>query len=510
MKRIPSMKSVSACHLLGLALLFLSGGLNPAAGNANPDKCGEAKRGKNCQLVIDMAKPSSPGLVTVDAGTLVTLKLENKNPFATCSIKQERTDIAAPNFFGELRKLIAPLTGAFTGVGTQLDFQMTETRTVDEVKQAWKQVQVTHNTLSTALHAVRAKYIAVTLSLEQFYSREYVAAAKTPLKPRKYDSNLFHTHREQFLGDVEDALRLGLLPTDSLKKALEDFKGKLDFLRNDSMDQIATAKEDMKDPQKVTAAQAMEARARAILTELTNQGYGAKLEQGLAWLEGLDGLRKVLQTARTSMYQAEESLIKLEHAEFVETFILVQDRNARVKVAVSCKNEATGKALHEGLGFTLKFQDLPRLTFSIGTLVSLVEKRRFDTSSSLVSRPDGENVEANTVITQEVSRPQMLPLFFLNLRLADWKWKQRDMTFNFSNGFGVNPNSGENEAEFGTGLSLGIGGVHLFGGAHFARPAQLGGGFVAGDRVADKFAIPVVKSWETGVGFGISYRLPLP
>jgi hypothetical protein len=83
-------------------------------------------------------------------------------------------------------------------------------------------------------------------------------------------------------------------------------------------------------------------------------------------------------------------------------------------------------------------------------------------------------------------------------------------TFNFAPGVGINANGGTTEAEFALGPSLGVGNLYFFGGAHFARDPHIAGGFSVGDRVPKDFNIPVVRSWKTTFGFGVSYRLPLP
>ena len=438
--------------------------------------------------------------MTVDAGTRVEVNVLSKSPFAACSIEQKRTDIAAPSFSEELLKLIGPLAGAFTGVGPELvagEFQAEPADlTIKDVRNARDAIESAINDVSFRLDAVQSVYQMVAVDLDGFYRETYTSA----------DERRFHADRAIQLASVDAAIDLGLPSTDSLKEALESYKG----IIKEAREQLASPFDPnaFSDPN-----QAAEGKRRDDLDQgLSNKrdNLATIFESARSKLGGFDGLRKHLGTARAALLTTQDYLTNLSNAKFDQSFELIQDRNAKVSVTVRCKHKATGEDLHKGLGFTVKFQDLPRVTMSIGALISFVDKREFGANSTLVTRPEDMNATTQAIITETTSKPQIAPFSFLNLRLARWKLKERDVTVNFSNGFGVNTNSGENEAEFATGIAVGIGGVHLFGGAHFARPGELSGGFQAGDRVADKFAVPIQKPWETGVGFGISYRLPLP
>lgn len=186
------------------------------------------------------------------------------------------------------------------------------------------------------------------------------------------------------------------------------------------------------------------------------------------------------------------------------------DRNATATYTAACKNLESGTPSGLPVTFTILYQDLPRVSFSVGALVSLVPKREVAAVSHDPGMVDKELVRVATMAEGE-SVPQAVPFSFLHVRLHEWTWRRRDYALNVSGSLGVNPNSGSNQAEFAVGPSVSIGRLNVFVGWHFARPQRLVQSFedaLPEDRVIHRdIPLPVERFWDGNVGFGISFRV---
>jgi hypothetical protein len=192
------------------------------------------------------------------------------------------------------------------------------------------------------------------------------------------------------------------------------------------------------------------------------------------------------------------------------TVPLPADGNARLTYTASCKNLESNVASGLPVSFTILYQDLPRVTFSVGALLSTVAKRDIVPVPQISERTNPKLVRVPT-IDEGTSIPQAVPFSFLHARVYQWSCRRRDCAVNVTGGLGVNPNSGSNQAEFAVGTSWSIGRLNIFGGLHAARPRRLEGSFenaLPPDRIiSSEIAIPIERYWDFGVGFGFSFRI---
>jgi hypothetical protein len=194
----------------------------------------------------------------------------------------------------------------------------------------------------------------------------------------------------------------------------------------------------------------------------------------------------------------------------IQDLLLAQDRNVKVTQSVSCVSllDKT-KVTLDPVPISVTYQNVPRLTFSVGPVLSTLNKRQIGTSLVKTGTDDkGAATLKTTIAVTDQAAAQVVPFSFLNFKLYDRPWASRTFTFNLSGGVGVNPNSGTKEPEFFSGVAFGLDRMLVHLGMHTGRLQQLGGGFQIGDTVPDKTSgLPINRSYENRFAVALSFRI---
>ena len=186
--------------------------------------------------------------------------------------------------------------------------------------------------------------------------------------------------------------------------------------------------------------------------------------------------------------------------------------------SVSCSNSFSKKATSPQIPVTVMYQKDPRLSVSVGPLLSTIEKQKLGTTAiSTGVDSSGKPTFKSVFAVVDHAPVQVVPFAFLNYRLLDFSDKQnpakkKPVSVNASVGVGVNPNSGTNEPDFFIGPSIGFKKLMIQLGDHIGRFQDgFTGGFNIGDTVPASFpsTLPIHKVYRNGFGIALSYRLPL-
>jgi len=186
--------------------------------------------------------------------------------------------------------------------------------------------------------------------------------------------------------------------------------------------------------------------------------------------------------------------------------------------SVSCSNSFSKKTTSPQIPVTVMYQKDPRLSVSVGPLLSTIEKQKLGTTPiSTGVDSSGKPTFKSVFAVVDHAPVQVVPFAFLNYRLLDFSGKtnpakKKSVSLNLSLGVGVNPNSGTNEPEFFVGPSIGFKKLMVQFGDHIGRFQDgFSGGFNIGDTVPANFpsTLPIHKVYRNGFGIALSYRLPL-
>lgn len=236
----------------------------------------------------------------------------------------------------------------------------------------------------------------------------------------------------------------------------------------------------------------------------------------------LDQLKDNYEAMNTSY-----SLLKTVHATLKDTRdAITQGKNPFIKdlpllpytqqlasTSVTCSSIITKKPTTQPIPIALSYQSKPRLSVSVGPLLSTTAKQKLGTTP--ISTGSGSFKSVFAVVDH--AGVQIIPFAFLNYRIAEFGGNgsslSRPFSFNFSAGIGVNPNSGTNEVEYFIGPSIGFKKKFFVQfGDHIGRfQKEFSGGFNIGDTVPASFpaSLPIRKVYKHGFGAAISYKLPL-
>jgi hypothetical protein len=459
----------------------------PSPSIPNFPECKYAARGEECVIRVDRSRLAAVGTQEVASGTVVHILVYHKSPFEKVRFDFERKEVAPPpNPISGLISLISGAAGGITGATSTLGTLSLRTlpstcNPSADQKRLEAMIDILSKRLNDRVQQIlilRSAYNTVREDLEKFFDTDF--CENDPLRI----SSEFETRRRFMVNEIcQSVTGLPPLSTEGEDQLLKDIG---------------------------------ELFKKIVLDPNSSQGC---IDSEITSINQASGVVQLLREASANLAEARKqfndirnTLIDLEGAQCFKDIRLVADRQADIVGNLVFTNLITGKEDEKKLFAKVSYRDLPRAVLSAGVLFSSLEKRKFAVSPVFdgPGPTPSDPVITHSEITGEASRPQVIPFTFINIRLADWKMGKRLLTFNIAPGVGINPNNGTTETEFAFGPSLGIGNVYFLGGFHFGRQPQLSNGFSIGDRVPGDFTAPVVRTWKTGFGFGVSYRLPLP
>lgn len=472
-----------------VALLLTAAAQSPDA--ATPVACGAAATSaRACTIQMDRDAPLAGRRATVRNGTVVTFLLVHKSPFETCSLESKREEIVEASAIPEVLKLlsgVAPSLELFTTTeanASRMFFAMGAPRGAAPIPSIPQQITaLLQNAMAAASEqsataaALQQDYVRTVTDVSAFYATPFRQSTGPEGHP-VHDVAEFHERQTKLLADVR-AVKNRSVPTAAGADA--SYSAALALFRR-----YETGTNP--DPQQLSSLTQAIDLARSAIDALT------------------DALTK-LKAARADLGGIESDLDDVSDSSWTFARTLTADRNARLTGAVSCADVRTRKTTLEPVAWTVTFQDTPRVTLSAGVMVSLLPKEEADIVNVATDR-SGADVDAVHEVQQTSSRPQLVPMSYLHIRLGSgFATRNRLVTFSLAEGIGLNLNN--KEPEFFSGVSVAFGSFYVSGGFHIGHREQPGGGFSVGDRPTSSVTLPVERPWTARPAIVFSYRIPL-
>lgn len=456
-----------------------------------PVACGGAATSAGaCTIRMDRDAPLSGRRVTVHNGTVVTFLLVHKSPFETCSLESKREEIVQPSAIPEVLKLlagVAPSLELFTAAEkdvTEVFSTLQAPRRAAPVATVPQQITtLLQNAMSTAQEQSRAaaalqqEYLRTVTDVSGFFGTPFRQSAG-PADHPPHDPAEFHRQQTKLLADVRAAKDRSLPATAGAEAS---YAAALALFRR---------YETGPDP---------DTQQLSSLTQAIDLARGA--------IDALTEAVTTLKSARAALAGIEGHLDDLADSSWTFARMLTADQDARLTGAVSCVDARTKKTTLEPVAWTVTFQNTPRLTLSAGVMVSLIPKEHADIVQVATGR-SGAVVDGAAEVRQTSSRPQLVPMSYLHVRLGSGiATHDRLVTFGLAEGLGVNLSN--KEPEFFSGVSVAFGGFYVSGGFHIGHRERPGGGFTPGDRPSSNVTLPVDRPWTARPALVFSYRIPL-
>lgn len=455
---------------------------------AAPVACGAAAtNARACTIRMDRDAPLAGRRATVRNGSAVTFLLVHKSPFETCSLEAKREEIVQPSAIPELLKLLA-------GIAPSLEI----VRSIETSKAlvppppprgaappSTIPQQITallENAMSTASqqsHAaadVQQQYLSTVTNVSGFFATPFRQSAGPGDRPAHDDAE-FTRARTRLLEGVRTAKNTSL-PTAAGADA--SYAAALALFR------------------RYETGTSVDSQQLASLTQA--------IDLARSTIEALVEALTKLKDARAALTRIDSDLDELADPSWTFARTLTADQNARFAGTVSCTDARTKRTTLEPVAWTVTFQNAPRVTLSAGVMVSLLPKQHADIVQVATTR-SGADVDSIDEVQQTSSRPQLVPMSYVHIRLASLATRKRLVTFALAEGLGLNLSN--KEPEFFSGLSVAFGGFYVSGGFHIGHEERPGGGFSVGDHPTSNVTLPVDRPWTARPAIVFSYRIPL-
>ena len=152
-------------------------------------------------------------------------------------------------------------------------------------------------------------------------------------------------------------------------------------------------------------------------------------------------------------------------------------------------------------------------TLSTGVVLSALKNKTFANApiynSSGLPVLDGSGKTLTLVTVQKTYPGIISPVFLVNYRLHNFQAAGGRWALSMSGGLGANIVT--KSADFAAGPSLQYGNVVFSAVVHYGRQTELANGVHVGDQLGSSPpTLPTINEYKPAIGFGVTYRLPLP
>jgi hypothetical protein len=146
---------------------------------------------------------------------------------------------------------------------------------------------------------------------------------------------------------------------------------------------------------------------------------------------------------------------------------------------------------------TVQFQSTSRVELSTGLMVPFTPYHSY---------AKGSDASGNAIV-QETTTYVVVPMAFVNYRVAEWPTRKQASAFFFTGGVGVN--SSTKAVEFGAGATYSYRSFAVSMLFDIGRDTQLGGGLTPGGSLGKYSAPPTTTTWGVKPAAAVSIRIPL-
>ena len=146
---------------------------------------------------------------------------------------------------------------------------------------------------------------------------------------------------------------------------------------------------------------------------------------------------------------------------------------------------------------TVQFQSTSRVELSTGLMAPFTPYHSY---------AKGSDASGNAIV-QETTTYVVVPMAFVNYRVAEWPTQRQASAFFFTGGIGVN--SSTKAVEFGAGATYSYRSFAVSMLFDIGRDTQLGGGLIPGGSLGKYSTPPTTTTWGVKPAAAISIRIPL-
>jgi hypothetical protein len=146
---------------------------------------------------------------------------------------------------------------------------------------------------------------------------------------------------------------------------------------------------------------------------------------------------------------------------------------------------------------TVQFQSTSRVELSTGLMVPFTPYHSY---------AKGSDASGNAIV-QETTSYVVVPMAFVNYRLAEWRTQKQASAFFFTGGVGVN--SSTKAVEFSAGATYSYRSFAVSVLFDIGRDTQLGGGLTPGGSLGKYSTPPTATTWGVKPAAAVSIRIPL-
>jgi len=480
--------------------MIMGSGLLTCPGYAQTNSCTSESGRIVC--VVKESDPNALGPLHVPNESKVVLRVTEKSPFDECTLAEAKlTEIKSQDPIVTILQL---LTKAATGGALPSGAAaLSTTQTIRDKKQNGKTLtpaEALHEDLLDLRATLDGEITEITKTIESPGGLRSLAEEidgiflAPPRTKEKYQSQI---------PQLEDKLTAVLSKPDPLLEAEQLRYGIL----RDRLKPII-----MNGPMQNSNDIATISNDEEILNTVAGQLSALKTNY-----DSIVAAKVQFRTLMTFMKQTDSSLRGTTDP-FTKELPMVPNLQQTATTSITCSNAITKKVSTPAIPVTVMYEGLPRLSVSVGPLLSTIEKQKLGTTPvSTGVDSTGKPTFKSLFAVVDHAPVQVVPFAFLNFRVANLERnsnpaKQPRYTLHVSTGVGVNPNSGSNEVEFFFGVGFGVKKLLVQVGDHVGR-FQKGftGGFNIGDTVPANFpsTLPIHKVYKNGFGIALSYKLPL-
>jgi hypothetical protein len=436
---------------------------------------------KGCQVTVDF-KSGVQSDIAVLPGDRITVVVNNRPPFATCSIAASPSALTRDlsTSIGTFLTTLGSLGAIGSNPQTPRAFPPPGTPAHPAPPNA-------------AAESLEQQYLALknqetaTLAYLQQVSREYKAVqddVKTLWAPKENPETYIAGHIEAVKTELKTKIEGPEPSIESLKIALSSL--------NDSMKAFR---------QRYSGDQTVKPWLDDFSPKLDDvNGVGDTY---------LDYLSDLIH-ARAAFKQASQELQGAKSPYTSQTLPLSGFSNKQVAITLSCKDDITSAPSADNIIFTAYYVKLPILDLSAGVIFSLLGRHQIGVVGQTSAQASSMTNTNGTFAVTDSSSFQVIAMALVELHTRGTKCGKYICTVGGVIGLGPNNATGTTVAEFFEGGSFAIQRVSLLVGFHDGRYEHLGGGYNIGDTPPTAGYTPIInRVWNVRPAFGITYRIPL-
>jgi len=500
------MQRISAVFALVMLLSASALSANPNCGDPSNPKdaasvaalpaCSYTTTNKSCKVTIDRMNPSTPPTIFVRPACSVYVVVQNVYPLERLTLDwKSSTIVVPPDAFQRAFGAVSPALGSLAVVEATGVRILTETLTPCETTSAGcataADIYEAQKRLKNKLAAIHP-YTDIKPQIEEI-KKALLPPPGGPEHPgRPWEDT------SAWKADVYKALKAeaNLIPIQ--EKGIKDIQAKL-AVNIATLKDAARTTDEKSDVDKLVKNQSVLDDNIKLL-----DGATAKIDalaEGLNSIviapNGIDGNFVITDTAPNDKnYQLEAWVLNYSN-KLLPTAKRVAADTLKPEDEFYFGGIANAPDKQSIVTLTVQFQSTSRIELSTGLMVPFTPYHSY---------AKGSDASGNAIV-QETTTYVVVPMAFVNYRVAEWPTRKQASAFFFTGGVGVNTST--KAVEFGAGATYSYRSFAVSMLLDIGRDTQLSGGLTPGGSLGKYSAPPTTATWGVKPAAAVSIRIPL-